>query len=162
MDENKVVEVPVVENKVEEPDPIALKDAEIARLKTERDNYKKVSLKRLGKLPNDAEFLSDEAKESGLTTEETVKQILIDREISRVEQDKDIEIKRIQKENAELRLSLKNRPGSSIGSGSGGSSDVKDNVFSEAQLADLRARALRLKADPEKFIANAKNNLQRK
>ena len=37
----------------------------------------------------------------------------------------------------------------------------EDNVFSEAQLADLRARATRIKADPEAFIAKAKENLSK-
>lgn len=145
-----------------EIDPIAAKDAEIAKLKGERDNYKTVALKRLGKLPADQTFLEDESKETGLTVEEQVKKILIEKEITRAEQEKDAEIKKINRENAELRLALKNRPNGGIGGDSGSSGDVKDNVFSDAQLADLKARAARLKADPEKFIEAAKRNLQKK
>lgn len=143
-------------------DPIAEKDAEIAKLREERDNYKTVALKRLGKLPADSEFLADESKESGLTVEEQVRKILLEKEISRKEAEKDTEIRKIAKENSELRLALKNRPNAGIGGDSGSSSEVKDNVFSDAQLADLRNRATRLKADPEKFIEAAKKNLQKK
>lgn len=139
---------------------LADKDAEIVKLKEERENYKKVALKRLGKLPGDANFVAGE-DESGLTVEEQVKAALIEREISRAEQEKDTEVKRLAKENAELRLAIKNRPGDPIGGGSGGAStEVKDNTFSEAQLTVLREKAKSLNADPEKFIENAKKNLQ--
>lgn len=139
---------------------LALKEAEIARLTKERDNYKTVALKRLGKLDNDADFLAGE-KDTGLTVEEQVKAALIERELEKLNTEKDAESKRLAKENAELKLALKNRPGSPIGggSGSGASTEVKDNVFSEAQIQALREKAIRLKADPEKFIENAKKNL---
>lgn len=139
-------------------DPITAKDEEIARLKEERDNYKTVALKRLGKLEGDADFMAVD-KESGLTVEEQVKKTLLDREIARIEQEKNAESKKLAKENAELRLALKNRPGSSIGGDSGTTTEVKDNVFSATQIEALRAKAIRLKADPEKFIENAKKNL---
>lgn len=152
--DGEVIEVPT-----EVIDPIAVKDEEIAKLKIERDNYKTVALKRLGKLDGDADFMGVD-KESGLTVEEQVKKTLLDREIVKIEQEKTAESKRIIKENAELRLALKNRPGQSIGGDSGGATiEVKDNVFSDAQLGELRKKAERLKADPEKFIENAKKNL---
>lgn len=163
MAEKKVVEVitPVEVEKPTEPDVIALKDEEIAKLNRDLSSYKTVALKRLGKLPGDQEFL-DESKESGLTVEEQVRKILIEKEISLREQEKNAEIKRINQENAELKLALKNRPQSSIGGDSGTSLEVKDNVFSEAQLIVLRQKAARLKADPEKFIEAAKKNFQSK
>lgn len=141
-----------------EVDIIAQKDAEIAKLTEERENYKTVALKRLGKLPGDAEFIQTE---SGLSVEEQVKQALLDQEIARTQKEKDAEISRVIKENAELRLVVKNQPSSGAGSGSSSTSvEVKDSVFSETQLADLRKRAERLKADPEQFIANAKANFR--
>lgn len=143
-------------------DPIEAKDAEIAKLKSERDNYKTVALKRLGKLEGDAEFMGVD-KESGLTVEEQVKKTLLDREIARIEQEKDQKLKVQAREIAELKLTLKNRPSTVV---AGGDSDTtgkesKDNVFSEEQLKALRERAIRLKADPEKFIENAKNNFRK-
>lgn len=140
-------------------DALAARDAEIAKLKEDRDNYRNVALKRLGKLPGDAGFLEGADEKTGLTVEEQVKKTLLEREIAKAEADKETENRRLAKENAELRLALKNRPGASLGGDSGTSTEVKDNVFSEAQLADLRKRAERLKADPEKFIEAAKRNL---
>ena len=138
---------------------LAEKDAEITQLKKDRDNYRTVALKRKGKLPGDAEFFEGANETTGLTVEEEVKKTLIEREINRLEDAKDIEARRLAKENAELRLALKNRPGESLGSGSGSSTEVKDNVFSPAQLEVLRQKAERLKADPEKFIEAAKKNI---
>ena len=159
MDDTKKVVEPVVE--VIEPiiDPIAAKDEEIAKLTEERDNYKTVALKRLGKLPGDANFVAGEATE--LSVEEQVKIALMDKEIQKANQSKEAEAHRLVKENAELRLALKNRPQSTIGGGGGAEPlVVKDNILSEQQIENLRQRAIRLKADPDKFIEAAKKNLQ--
>ena len=143
----------------EAENPLTKLQEENARLSEERDNYKAVALKRLGKLSGDAEFLGIE-KDGELSVAEQVRLALLDREIQKNKEAEQAEVKRMTKENAELRLALKNRPGSSIGGGSSGAStEVKDNVFSAAQLETLRTRALRLKADPEKFIEAAKTNL---
>lgn len=138
---------------------IAEKETEIQKLKEERDNYKKVALKRLGKLENDADFLA--GKDSDLTVEDQIKLALLDKEIDLAGQQRETELKRVLKENTELRLALKNRPGDSIGSGSGSgdSTTVKDPIFSEAQLVVLREKAKRLGAEPERFIENAKKNM---
>jgi len=142
-------------------DPLIKAQEEIVRLSEERDNYKAVALKRLGKLPGDAEFL-DKNGDGDLSVAEQVRIQLLDREIEKTKAAEKAEIERIRKENAELRIALKNKPGSSIGGDSGAGATVKDNVFSESQLAVLRAKALKLKADPEKFIERMKENLLRK
>jgi hypothetical protein len=138
---------------------LAEKDAEITKLKDERDNYKNVALKRLGKLPGDADFVAGVDESTGLTVEEQVRKALLETEIAKAEAVKEGDNRRLARENAELRLALKNQPGNGLGSGgSEEGSVVKDNVFSEAQIADLRKRAAVVKADPEKFIENAKKN----
>ena len=159
-EEKKLQDQKVLEEAAKaELDPIASRDEEIAKLKEERDNYKTVALKRLGKLPGDAEFFDKDKSESGLTTEEIVKQTLLEREIARKEQEKEADYKRMARENAELKLALKNRPGSgTIGNDAGASADVKDNVFSPSQIEALTAKAKRLKVDPAKFIEKAKAN----
>ena len=145
-------------------DPIAEKDKEIAKLKEDRDNYKAVALKRLGKLPGDAEFLAGTDKDKKeLSVAEQIKIALLDKEIELNERAKDEEIKKIVRENGELKIALKNRPGDSIGSGSGNSGvEVKDNVFSAEQIIALKSRATKLGLDPDKFIENAKKNLLNK
>lgn len=140
-------------------DPIAERDAQIAKLKEERDNYKNVALKRLGKLPGDADFSTP--NESGLTVEEIVQKALLDREIATREVERESEVKRLTRENAELRLAAKNRPGAALGGDAGGPTGVKDAVFSDEQIKMLTERAKRLNADPEKFIQKAKENLSK-
>lgn len=143
-------------------EPLTKKDEEIAKLKDERDNYRKVALKRLGKLPGDADFLEGADKETGLTVSEQIRQALIDREITEAEKAKDSLIKDQTKKISELTLALKNRPSASLGGGSGDALEVKDNVLSEAQIANLKARATRLKVkDVDAFIETAKQNILR-
>lgn len=161
-EENKSVEeVPVIEQPVEKTElELALERAKKAE--EERDNYKAVALKRLGKLPGDAEFL-DKDGNGELSVAEQVRLALLDREVEKARAEEVVAREKLIKENSELRLALKNRPGSSIGGNGGGSSvETKDNIFSEAQLQALRAKAQRLKADPEKFIQQAKDNLLRR
>lgn len=141
-----------------EADPIAQKDAQIVKLEQDLDNYRKVAMKRLGKLEGDADFLGDES----LSVAEQVRLALLDREIESEKKAKDELYKQALKENAELRLALKNRPANSIGGDSTTVVEVKDNVLSESQLASLKAQALRLKADPDKYIALFKENLRKK
>ena len=156
MDETKKVEE-VIEA-TPEVDQIALRDEKIAQLEEERNNYKAVALKRLGKLPGDADFLNEDEAKSGLTVEEIVKNTLLEREIVKEKTDKDIEFRRLARENAELKLSMKNRPYSGMGNDSGASADVKDNFFSSSQIDALTQRAKTLKMDPIKFIDKAKAN----
>lgn len=141
----------------ENADKLAERDAEITRLTEERDNYKAVALKRKGKLSEDDEFFNKEGLDEFI--KDKVVEALSDKEVARAQAEREAEIKRITKENAELRLAIKNKPGSSIGGGGGSEIETKDNVFSPEQLKSLEARAILLKADPQKFIENAKRNL---
>lgn len=142
--------------------PLTAKDAEIAKLSSDLANYKNVALKRLGKLPGDADFVAGIDEKTGLTVEETVRKTLLEQKLITADEEKNSIVTKVLKENAELRLAIKNRPSTGLGGeGSGGSGpEVKDNVFSEAQLTALRARATVLKLDPEKYIEKAKANIQ--
>lgn len=152
--------VDVVIEPTVEVDVIAAKDEEIARLTEDLNNYKIVALKRLGKLPADNAFLDGKGEEMESLIEEKVKAILIDKEINKVQAEKDAYIKQVTKENNELRIALKNRPNSGIGGGGNdnGGIEVKDNVFSNEQKMAMTERAKKLGVDPEKFIEKAKVN----
>ncbi len=139
---------------IEANDPVKKKDEEIAKLKEDRDNYKAVALKRLGKNPNDADFLGDKE----LSVAEQIKLALLDKEIESKEKAKDEEIKGLTRKVSELTLALKNRPNSAIGGDGGQGGEVKDNVFSAEQITVLKQKATRLKMDPDKFVENAKKN----
>jgi len=160
MDPEVKKEEDVVIEPTVEVDLIIAKDEEIARLIEERDNYKTVALKRLGKLPADNAFLGGNSEEMDSLIEEKVKAALIDKEINKVQAEKDAYIKQITKENNELRIAAKNRPNSGIGGGGSdnGGIEVKDNVFSTEQKLAMTERAKKLGVDPEKFIEKAKQN----
>lgn len=145
---------------MEQDELVKIKE-KLAKAEEDRDNYKNVALKRLGKLPGDAEFLN-KGDEAELSVEERVRLALLDNEVEKTRESEKAEVERIRRENAELRLALKNRPGSGVGGGSGDEPGVKDNVFSASQLDALRAKAKRLNADPEQFIQKAKENLHKR
>lgn len=154
MENDKEKEGVVIEPTVE-VDLVAEKDAEIAKLTEDRDNYKAVALKRLGKLPGDADFMGD----GELSVAEQIKLALLDKEIEAANRVKEELYKKTLRENSELKLALKNRPNQSIGGDSGATVEVKDNILTEPQLIALRERAAKLGADPEKFIENFKKTL---
>lgn len=137
-----------------EADPLKEKDEKIAKLTEDYENIKKVALKRLGKLPGDADFLGD----AELTVAEQVRQALLEKEIESEKKAKDDETLKILKENSELKLALKNRPNPAIGGDGGSGAEVKDNVFSAEQITILKQKAVRLKMDPDKFVETAKKN----
>lgn len=158
MEEVKKEEVvAVVDEPAVEVDPLKELQEKVTKLEEERDNYKNVALKRLGKLPGDAEFL-DKDGSGELSVAEQVRLTLLDREIEASKKAEREATARLVKENSELRLALKNKPGGSIGGESNGSVEVKDNVFSPEQLRALEQKALRLKADPQAFIEKARLN----
>ena len=154
------VVAPVVIPEVVEEDRLALVEAELEKAKEDRDNYKAVALKRLGKLPNDAEFMGEGSKDIDTIIAEKVQIALMDKEVSRKETERLAEIDKIRKENVELRLALKNQPGKSVGGSSGGGMEVKDNVFTSDQILAMHARAAKLKIDPVAYVESAKKNLQ--
>lgn len=159
--ENKDKDGNVIATATVEVDAIAEKDAKIRKLEGDLSNYKNVALKRLGKLPGDADFVKGADENTGLTVEETVRKMLLEGEYAKLTSDKDEYARQLQRQVSELTLALKNRPETSIGGDNNTNVETKtDSVFTDAQVAELRARAARIKADPEKFIENAKKLLK--
>jgi hypothetical protein len=153
--EEKEKGVAAVEATVEVDTKVAEVEEKLAKMTEERDNYKKGLLQAKGKLP------SEELDVSELSVAEQVELALKNRDIEQSLQAKEVEVQRILRENSELKLALKNRPEGSIGGGSDGASvEVKDNVFSAEQIAELTKKANMLKVDPVKFIERTKKNLQ--
>lgn len=159
-EENKGVENVQPQDTQVEKTELELVQEQLAKAIEERDNYKTVALARKGKLPGDAEFFK-EGKEGELSVAEQIRIALLEKEVEKGREAERQAQARLIKENNELRLALKNKTGSSgsLGSDSGASSEVKDNVFSASQLDALRERAKRLKIDPEVYIQKAKDNL---
>lgn len=146
-----------------EVDMVAEKDAKIAKLSEDLENYKAVALKRLGKLPGDADFMAggDKDKEE-LSVAEQIKIALLEKEIESEKLAKDKEVNNLKNKVSELTLALKNRPESSLGGDSGSVVEVKDNVLTVGQIEELKTRAKRIGVDPDKFIESAKKNLSKR
>lgn len=114
-------------------------NARIAQLATERDNYKKGMLKAKGKISDDED--DEDAPDMREIARQEALAVLADTDYVKATTERDTIITKIAKENAELRLAIQNKPGTGTGGGSNQDTQkVKDNVLSEDQERDLRAR----------------------
>lgn len=159
-DKNKNLDGANSEAVVVENVQLTEKDTQIKKLESDLQNYKNVALKRLGKLEGDADFVAGADKSTGLTVEETIKKALLEDEYGRRTSEKDQLVKSLQTKVSELTLALKNRPETSIDGGNNTAPvDTKDPDFTPDQLKELEHRAAIVKADPVKFIEQARKNL---
>lgn len=131
------------------------KDAELKQISTERDNYRRGMLKAKGKLSEDEdeknveggiELMRQIAREEVLATRESI-----------LSAEKDVLIKKIARENSELKLAMKNK--SQVSNASQGASNedkitVKDNILTDTQLKDLKTRGF-----DDKMVERFKKNL---
>lgn len=117
-------------------------------LAVERDNYKRGLLKAKGKIEED---FGDENETTDEKIARIVEEKLMHSREAQLEARKLEVMEKALKENAELKLSLKNRSQAPVGQGTNNESmQVQDHFFSEQQIADLKARGL----DPEKVKKN--------
>ena len=132
------------------------KDAELAKVRGEKENYRKGMLKAKGKLPED-DNLEDESLDDKVSR--LVKEQILNTKEAQVQAEKDALVTTLAKKNKELTLALKNRKQitdvSALGS-NGDKNEVKtDNFFSEAQIAELKKRGY-----SDKKIESLKGNLK--
>lgn len=134
---------------------LASKDAEIERIREERENYKRGMLKAKGKLPE------EDVEE---TVEETIRRItreeLLNSQQAKAQAEKDALIQKALRENKELKLALKNRSNLTPSGGSAGPEKevIKDNTFSTDQIKDIKAKFPHW---TDKEIEQFKQNLNR-
>jgi hypothetical protein len=139
---------------------LAQKDAELAKVREERENYRKGMLKAKGKLPD--EYQTDD--DTHETSEEMVRRVtreeLLNTKEAQLQAEKDDALKAVLKRNKELEVALKNRGQIADTSASGSNEDkfeVKaDSYFSKEQIAALRAKGW-----DDKKIEQAKQNMQK-
>lgn len=133
---------------------LAEKDAEIARLSLDKENYRKGMLKAKGKLKDDGTPEEEDIEEK---IARLVDERLLDTQFSKATAEKDQLIKDALARNKELELAIGNRS-QIVTTDSGSSSDskfaIKDNTLSDAKLAALKAKGW-----DDKKIAAYKANL---
>ena len=134
------------------------KDAEIAKVREEKDNYRKGMLKAKGKLPEEDDNSSEEDLDSKI--DRKVQERLLQTREAQVQSEKDALVLSLAKKNKELTLALKNRGQINTSSGQGSNQERPegkvDNVLSNDQLASLKARGW-----DDKKIEEFKKNLNK-
>ena len=137
---------------------IAAKDAEIAKVAAEKENYKKGLLKAKGKLPEDDQSDTDSLEDMETIIDRKVTEKLLSTKEAQLQAERDNALKAVLKRNKELELALKNRGQITSASGSGSNQDKPevrtDNYFSPEQISALKAKGF-----DDKKIETLKNNL---
>jgi hypothetical protein len=139
---------------------LAQKDAEIAKVREEKENYKRGLLKAKGKLPEDYQLDSDTPEDMETIIDRKVQEKFLSTKEAQLQAEKDNALKALLKRNKELEVALKNRGQISSSSGQGSNQDKPegktDNYFSNDQIQALRAKGF-----DEKKIEQLKKNLQK-
>lgn len=121
---------------------LAAKDAELAKVREERENYRKGMLKAKGKAGDSGESDDDELSLDEKIDRKVEERLLATQE-AKILKEKDELLGKALKENRELRTSLQNRNQISNNS-QGGSNETKIEVgnqfFSDAQIAELKSK----------------------
>jgi hypothetical protein len=134
------------------------KDAEIAKVREEKENYRKGMLKAKGKLPEEDDNSSEEDLDAKI--DRKVQERLLATRESQVQAEKDALVMSLAKKNKELALALKNRGQISTSSGQGSNQEKPegrvDNTLSNDQI-----NALKAKGWDDKKIDEFKKNLKK-
>ena len=137
---------------------LAEKDAELAKIAQERDNYKLGLLKAKGKILEEEPLEKSELTVAELVAQEVKNQLFSTKE-NQLQAEKDSILQQALKENKELKVALQNKQGISTAP-SGSSSDnstASSNYFSSEQITELKARGFddkkiqRLQENMKKF-----------
>lgn len=130
---------------------VALLQAEIAKVSTEKENYRTAYLKEVEK----SDLSADEKEEARMRR--IAQEELANSNLARLSQEKDEIIRKTLKENKELKLAQMNKEGTTPPAGMGGHSEgtpVKDTLVTPDQLAAFKARGW-----SDKDIEQYKKNL---
>lgn len=139
---------------------LAKKDAELAEVRAERENYRRGMLKAKGKLPEEDEV--DNSTPEGLEAivDRKVQERFLNTKEAQIQIEKDNALKAVLKRNKELEIALKNRGQISSSSAQGSNQDKPDgkadNYFSNEQIAALRAKGY-----DDKKIDTLKKNMSK-
>ncbi len=131
---------------------IAEMDAKMAKIETEKENYRKGMLLAKGKTADDSDETIDEK------VERLVNEKLLNTEVVKIQSQKDEVIKSALKRNAELELALKNR--GQVSTGTSTSVDTTP-VAKSTYFSDDQVQALKAKGWDDKKIESLMKNAQK-
>lgn len=139
---------------------LAQKDAEIAQVRTEKDNYKKGLLKAKGKLP-DEDYSDDNTHEDMETIiDRKVQEKFLSTREAQLQAEKDNALKALLKRTKELELALRNR-GQITSTSAQGSNQDKPEVKTDNYFSNEQINALKAKGYDDKKIEQIKKNMIR-
>jgi len=151
----------VKNNEPQVPDYEAIlreKDERIAKLASDRDNYRTGMLKYKKSRPDDELDESNEDKMRQIIREE-----LLNTDLAKTQAEKEAIIQKMAKELKEAKTAISNK--SQMPTIPGGSSQPQDEItiekISDQQKADLTERAKQAGVDPKKFVDSFLKNLEK-
>jgi len=119
------------------------KDAELAKVRAEKENYRRGMLKAKGKLPDEDDNSSNDEDIDTKISRKVQEELLASRE-GQIIAEKDALIVNLAKKTKELTLALKNRSQVTASTGIGSNQDRQevrtDSTLSEDQISSLRAK----------------------
>lgn len=137
---------------------LAEKDAEIAKVEQEKNNYRKGLLKAKGKIPEDYQSDADDSEDQDTRTRRIVEETLLSTKEAQIRAEKDQVTKAAFKRIKELETALKNRGQITSSSGEGSNQEKpegkKDNYFSNDQIAYFKSKGW-----DDKKIESVKKNM---
>ncbi len=145
-------------NEVDYEAELAKKDAEIAKIAQEKENYRRGMLKAKGKLPDEDDNSSNDEDLDAKIDRKVQEKYLATRE-AQVIAEKDALILASAKKLKELTLALKNRNQVSSSSGQGSNQD-RQEVRTDSTLSEDQINSLRSKGWDDKKIEQFKKNLK--
>lgn len=138
------VKVAVPAQEVDYEALLAEKDAELIKVQSEKENYRKGLLKAKGKIPDDYQSDTDNIEDADSRTRRIVEETLLSTRESQLHSEKDAVLKAALKRIKEVELALKNRGSVTSGTGEGSNQDKpegkKDNYFSNDQLTYFKSK----------------------
>ncbi len=138
---------------------LAEKDAELAKVQQEKENYRKGLLKAKGKLPEEHQSDADDPEELEALIDRKVSEKLLNTKEAQLQAEKDQALKAVLKRIKELEIALKNRTDVTSVSANGSNQEKpegkRDNFFSNEQMASLKAKGY-----SDAKIEDLKKNMQ--
>jgi len=154
--ETKVETPSQIQPEVDYEAELQKKDAEIAKVREEKENYRRGMLKAKGKLPEEDDNSSEEDLDAKIDRK-VQERLLVSRE-AQVIAEKDALVLSLAKKNKELALALKNR-GQVMNTSGQGSNEDKPEVKVEKTLSQEQLNNLKAKGWSDKKIEAFKKNL---
>ena len=151
--ENETIKAPISSTELDYLAALAEADKKLENITQERDNYKRGLLKAKGKVQDEYE------EEPTDDVRSIVREEILKTQTAQIQMERENLIKKMAKENAEMKVALRNKSqltNSSAGSGEQDSTP-KDSFWSAEQLAVFKARKL----DPDKVKEHYLKNKDR-